>query len=318
MSQVSTTGVTASDVYTPARPRGVITRLLEDERWLGLALLTPTLVLLGLFTAYPFVKGIELAVTNTTVGVPGHFVGIQNFVALWHDDIFRLAVWNTCFYTVVATTVKLALGLWLALLLNRNFRGKALMRAAILLPFIIPTVLSTFAWKWMFDPTFSVINYVLLHLHLITVADRINWLGVPWLAMTSVIIVNVWRGVPFFAISLLAGLQTISPELHEAAAIDGARSWQRFRHVTWPLLLPVTMVIMLFSVIQTFADFQIVYVLTGGGPANTTQLFATYAYQIGIGTGLLSQGAAISLAIFPILLIVVIVQLVYIRKVETA
>ncbi|MGH7094919.1 MAG: carbohydrate ABC transporter permease, partial [Stellaceae bacterium] len=305
-------------VYTPTRRRGPISRLLEDERWLGLALLVPTIVLLGVFVAYPFVKGIELSVTDTRVGVPGHFVGLQNFIALWHDDIFRMAVWNTCFYTVVATSCKLVLGLWLALLLNRSFRGKAFMRAAILLPFIIPTVLSTYAWKWMFDPTFSVINYVLLHLHLITVADRINWLGVPWLAMTSVIIVNIWRGVPFFAISLLAGLQTISPELHEAAAIDGARPWQRFRHVTWQLLLPVTMVIMLFSVIQTFADFQIVYVLTGGGPANTTQLFATYAYQIGIGTGLLSQGAAISLAIFPILLLVVIVQLVYIRRVEVA
>ena len=316
MSQVS--AFAASDAYAPAWRRGTITRLMEDQRWFGLLLLTPTLVLLGLFTAYPFVKGIELAVTDSTVGVPGHFVGLQNFVALWRDDIFRMAVWNTCFYTVVATTVKLVLGLWLAVLLNRNFRGKALMRAVILLPFIIPTVLSTFAWKWMFDPTFSVINYVLLHLHLITIADRINWLGVPWLAMTSVIIVNVWRGVPFFAISLLAGLQTINPELQEAAALDGAGAWQRFRHVTWPLLLPVTMVIMLFSVIQTFADFQIVYVLTGGGPANTTQLFATYAYQLGIGTGLLSQGAAISLAIFPILLIVVIVQLVYIRKVETA
>jgi multiple sugar transport system permease protein len=184
-----------------------------------------------------------------------------------------------------------------------------------LLPFIIPTVLSTFAWKWMFDPTFSVLNYVLWHLGLIK--GRINWLGDPGLAMFSVIIVNVWRGVPFYAISLLAGLQTISPELHEAAAIDGARAWARFRHVTWPLLLPVTLVIVLFSVIQTFADFQLVYVLTGGGPANATQLFATYAYQLGIGTGLLSQGAAISLAIFPILLLVVIVQLVYIRKAET-
>jgi multiple sugar transport system permease protein len=137
------------------------------------------------------------------------------------------------------------------------------------------------------------------------------------MAMVSVIIVNVWRGVPFYAISLLAGLQTISPELHEAAAIDGARAWSRFRHVTWPLLLPVTLVIVLFSVIQTFADFQLVYVLTGGGPANGTQLFATYAYQLGIGTGLLSQGAAISLAIFPILLLVVIVQLIYIRRAET-
>jgi multiple sugar transport system permease protein len=208
-------------------------------------------------------------------------------------------------------------------------------------------VLSTFAWKWMFDPTFSVINWVILHIGLMSAqlvaltvsavanfphfsqiaidpdlaplfgSGRINWLGDPTLAMTAIIIVNVWRGVPFYAISLLAGLQTISPDLHEAAAIDGARAWQRFRHVTWPLLLPVTMVIVLFSVIQTFADFQLVYVLTGGGPANATQLFATYAYQIGIGTGLLSQGATISLAVFPVLLFVVIVQLLYIRRVET-
>jgi multiple sugar transport system permease protein len=167
----------------------------------------------------------------------------------------------------------------------------------------------------MFDPTFSVINYLLFQLGIIH--SRINWLGDPNLALISVIIVNVWRGVPFYAISLLAGLQTISPELHEAAAIDGARAWQRFRHITWPLLLPVTLVIVLFSVIQTFADFQLVYVLTGGGPANATQLFATYAYQIGIGTGLLSQGATISLAVFPVLLLVVIVQLIYIRRVET-
>jgi multiple sugar transport system permease protein len=301
--------------YVPAPKRGPITLLLEDERKLAICLLLPTVVLLALFIAYPFVNGILLSVTDTRVGVPGHFVGMQNFINIWNDDIFRVAVWNTCLYTFVTTIFKLALGLWLALLLNRNFRGKAFMRAFILLPFIIPTVLSTFAWKWMFDPTFSVLNWMLFHAHIIH--TRINWLGDPVMAMTSVIIVNVWRGVPFYAISLLAGLQTISPELHEAAAIDGARAWNRFRHVTWPLLLPVTLVIVLFSVIQTFADFQLVYVLTGGGPANATQLFATYAYQLGIGTGLLSQGAAISLAIFPILLLVVIVQLVYIRRAET-
>jgi len=298
----------------PGAPRPRF-RLLEDERWLAFVLLVPTLVLLGLFIAYPFVRGILLSVTNSRVGVPGEFVGLANFYKIFNDGIFRTSVYNTFLYTGVTTVFKLALGLWLAMLLNRNFRGKAFTRAFILLPFIIPTVLSTFAWKWMFDPTFSVLNYVLWHLGII--GGRINWLGDPGLAMISVIIVNVWRGVPFYAISLLAGLQTISPELHEAAAIDGARAWARFRHVTWPLLLPVTLVIVLFSVIQTFADFQLVYVLTGGGPANATQLFATYAYQLGIGTGLLSQGAAISLAIFPILLLVVIVQLVYIRKAET-
>jgi multiple sugar transport system permease protein len=289
-------------------------RLLEDERRLALLLLLPTMVLLGLFIAYPFVRGIMLSVTDSRVGVPGDFVGLENYRRLWSDSIFRAAVYNTFLYTGVTTVFKLGLGLWLAMLLNRNFRGKAFTRAFILLPFIIPTVLSTFAWKWMFDPTFSVLNWLLYHLGAIT--GRINWLGDPDLAMVSIMVVNIWRGVPFFAISLLAGLQTISPELQEAAAIDGARPWQRFWHVTWPLLLPVTMVVVLFSVIQTFADFQIVYVMTGGGPANATHLFATYAYQIGVGTGLLSQGAAISLAMFPILFLIVVVQLLYIRRVE--
>jgi multiple sugar transport system permease protein len=307
--------VTFAGRRVEAAPRGAAHRFLEDERRLAMMLLLPTIALLGLFIAYPFAKGVWLSVTDAKVGVPGQFVGLANFELIWNDQIFRVAVRNTFVYTAVTTVFKLALGLWLALLLNRHFRGKALVRAFILLPFIIPTVLSTFAWKWMFDPTFSVINWVLFQLGLIT--GRINWLGDPELAMISVIIVNVWRGVPFYAISLLAGLQTISPELEEAAAIDGARPWKRFWYVTWPLLLPVTMVVVLFSVIQTFADFQLVYVLTGGGPANATHLFATYAYQIGVGTGLLSEGAAISLAMFPVLFLVVIVQLLYIRRVET-
>ena len=303
--------LTADTVAAKVSPRR---RLLEDERWLALVLLLPTAVLLGLFIAYPFVRGIILAVTNARVGIPGEFVGLENFQRLANDPIFYRVVWNTVWYTAVTTVFKLGLGLWLALLLNRSFRGKAYIRAFILLPFIIPTVLSTFAWKWMFDPTFSVLNWLMYHLSIID--RRINWLGDGDLAMVSIIIVYIWRGVPFFAISLLAGLQTISPDLNEAAAIDGAKPLQRFWHITWPLLLPVTMVVVLFSVIQTFADFQIVYVMTGGGPANATHLFATYAYQLGVGTGLLSQGAAISLAMFPILFLIVVVQLLYIRRVE--
>ena len=296
--------------------RGRLSRLLEDERWLASALFLPTVVLLGLFIAYPFVDGVPLSVTNAKVGVPGEFVGLANFEKIWNDSIFRHAVWNTCWYTAVTTVFKLALGLWLALLLNRHFKGKAFVRAFVLLPFIIPTVLSTFAWKWMFDPTFSVINWLLFQLGIIT--QRINWLGDPDLALASVMVVNIWRGVPFYAISLLAGLQTINPDLHEAAAIDGAKPYQRFWYITWPLLLPVTMVVVLFSVIQTFADFQLVYVLTGGGPANATHLFATYAYQIGVGTGLLGEGAAISLFMLPVLFIVVWLQLRYLRRLEGA
>src|SRR5436305_8644842 len=297
--------IAETQVYMPQAPRPRL-RLLEDERWLALVLLVPTLVLLGMFIAYPFLRGILLSVTDTRVGVPGNFVGLANFYKIFNDGIFRTSVYNTFLYTGVTTVFKLALGLWLAMLLNRNFRGKAFTRAFILLPFIIPTVLSTFAWKWMFDPTFSVLNWILFQVGLIH--GRINWLGDPDLAMISVIIVNIWRGVPFFAITLLAGLQTISPELHEAAAIDGARPWQRFLHVTWPLLLPVTMVVGLFSIIQTFADFQLVYILTAGGPANATHLFATYADQLGVGTGLLSQGAAVSLAVCPVLRTLVLLQ----------
>src|SRR6202165_5384272 len=285
--------------------------MLEREGALAFWLLVPTLALLTLFIAYPFVRGVWLSLTNAVVGEPGHFIGFRHFTKIFDDSLFPTAGLQNFVFTVF----KLALGLWLALLLNRHFRGKAWVRAFILLPFIIPTVLSTLAWKWMFDPTFSVFNWLFWKLSIIN--SRINWLGDPELAMASIMTVNVWRGVPFYAISLLAGLQTINPDLHEAAAIDGANRWQRFWHVTWPLLLPVTMVVVLFSIIQTFADFQLVYVLTGGGPANSTQLFATYAYQIGVGTGLLSQGAAISLAMFPVLLIVVIVQLLYIRRLET-
>ncbi len=309
---VSTVEQRAGAPSQPPQPRW---RPFEDERWLAMALLLPTMILLALFIAYPFYRGIVLSVTSARVGVPGEFVGLQNFYRLAGDPIFYHVVWNTVWYTAVTTVFKLALGLWLALLLNRSFKGKAYIRAFILLPFIIPTVLSTFAWKWMFDPTFSVLNWLMFQLSIIN--RPINWLGDGDLAMLSIIIVNIWRGVPFFAISLLAGLQTINPDLNEAAAIDGAKPLQRFWYITWPLLLPVTMVVVLFSVIQTFADFQIVYVMTGGGPANATHLFATYAYQLGVGTGLLSQGAAVSLAMFPILFLIVIVQLLYIRRVET-
>jgi multiple sugar transport system permease protein len=262
------------------------------------------------------VMAIWFAMTDISVGVAGRFVGIVNFTKAWEDTIFQTAFRNTVFYTFWATVFKLSLGMWLALLLNRHFRFKRLIRASMLLPFIIPTVLSTFAWRWMFDPTFSVINWSLYHMGWIT--DRIPFLSNGDYAMWCAILVNTWRGMPFFAITLLAGLQTISPDLHEAAALDGANAWHRFWHVTWPLLLPVTLVVVVFSVIQTFSDFQLIYVLTGGGPANSTHLVATYAYQIGVASGLLGQGAAISLFMFPVLFGVVWVQLRYLKRMEGA
>ncbi len=292
------------------------TRLLENQRVLATALLAPGVAILAVFIAYPFVMAIWFSLTDISVGTRGQFVGIANFQKAWNDTIFQTAFWNTCFYTFWATVFKLALGMWLALLLNRHFRFKRMIRAWMLLPFIIPTVLSTFAWRWMFDPTFSVINWTLYHLGWIS--DRLPFLSDGDWAMWCAIAVNTWRGTPFFAITLLAGLQTINPDLHEAAALDGANAWHRFWHVTWPLLLPVTLVVVVFSVIQTFSDFQLIYVLTGGGPANQTHLVATYAYQVGIHSGLLGEGAAISLFMFPVLFLVVLFQLRYLKRMEGA
>jgi multiple sugar transport system permease protein len=270
--------------------------------------------MLSIFVLYPFSKGLWLSVLNTEVAIPGEFIGLKNFIKLWNDQIFRRTAQNTILYTIAATILKLGLGMIVALLLNQLIGFKRIIRASMLLPWIVPTILSALAWKWMFDPTFSVISFFLFHLGI--TSKQISWLGGPVLSLTSVIIVNAWRGMPFFAITLLAGLQTITPTLYEAAAIDGASGWQRFWYVTWPLLMPVTLVVVLFSVIMTFADFQLVYILTGGGPANSTHLFATYAYQIGIGTGKISEGAAVSLAMFPFLFLIVIFQLWYIRRGE--
>src|SRR5262245_40623648 len=301
-----------SSMSRPAR----LTRILENESLLAAVLLLPTVLLLGLFIAYPFVMGVWLSLSNTSVGNIGEFVGVKNFVKAWDDSIFQTAFRNTFVYTFWATIFKLSLGMWLALLLNRTFRGKRIVRASMLLPFIVPTVLSTFAWRWMFDPTFSVLNWLLYHSGMIV--TKLPFLSDGTYGLSCAIAVNTWRGMPFFAITLLAGLQTINPDLHEAASLDGANGWQRFWSVTWPLLKPVTLVVVVFSVIQTFSDFQLIYVLTGGGPANATHLLATYAYQIGVATGLLGEGAAISLFMLPVLFIVVWLQLRYLRRLEGA
>lgn len=299
----------------PSAPRpALLASVLDDEKLLALLLLSPAVLLLAVFIAYPFAMGIWLALSDASVGNPGHFIGVKNFVKAWNDSIFRTAFWNTAVYAFWANVLKLALGLWVALLLNRHFRAKRLVRASMLLPFIVPTVLSALAWRWMFDPTFSVLNWLLYRVGLITV--KLPFLSDASWALWCAIVVNTWRGMPFFAITLLAGLQTINPDLHEAASLDGANAWRRFRHVTWPLLTPVTIVVVVFSVIQTFADFQLIYVLTGGGPANSTHLVATYAYQIAIGAGLLGEGTAMSLFMFPVLFAVVWIQLRYLRRLE--
>ena len=242
----------------------------------------------------------------------GTFVGLKNFVADVNDPIFWRVVLNTFVYTGAATLLKMVGGLGLALAMNQHFRMKNLVRALLLLPFIVPTVLSTVAWLWMLDPAFSVVNRMLIGLGVPKPGP--SWLGNPYLAMFSIIMINTWRGLPFYGITLLAGLQTVPPELYEAATIDGASGWQRFWYVTLPLLKPIILIVTLFSIIFTFADFQLVYVLTHGGPQNATHLFATYAFDIGLGAGQLGLGASIALTMLPALALLIIALTLYLRR----
>lgn len=380
--EVAVSARTAQPRQPPAR-----IPLLEREHILAYVLLAPAVITLVVFVAYPFVYGIWLSLTNSKIGIPGHFIGPRNFRSVLDDPIFRRAVANTFAYTAVTTVFKLVLGIAMALVLNNQFRGKRFARAAMLLPWIVPTVLSALAWKLIFDSLYSPINWMLHHrwawsdlyqlgvalvafvlgiyaafylgrvlgasragrrlganatlLLQLTVAIVVivgwnkvvgpmfdppggqwqltkrgpSWLGQNPFPMISLMIANIWRGVPFFGISLLAGLQTIPTELYEAAAIDGASARQRFIRVTLPLLRPVLAVVLLLSTILTFADFQLIAVLTNGGPANSTQVFATYAYQTGIvGGGNIGVGAAISLFMFPVLMIVVFAVLLSLRR----
>jgi multiple sugar transport system permease protein len=317
----------AHAALAPRVEMGRIATALEDQRILGYVLLTPALVLILVFIAYPFVLGIWMSLTDKLVGTPGKFVGLANYARLLDSDIFRTAAWNTVFFTFMATVFKAALGMWLAILLNRKFRLQRFARAAVLLPFIVPTVLSTLAWLWMFDATFSVFNWTMrffwqMDISLFGMPLKQNWgyfsgplwLGDPGWAMFSVILVNVWRGLLFFAISFLAALQTIPPELYDAADIDGATAWKKFWHVTLPMIKPVAIVVVVFSIVVTFADFQLVYVLTRGGPNNATHLLATLAYQLGMTSGNIGQGAAVALFMLPILASVIVFQLWYLRR----
>ncbi len=306
---------------------GRIGLLLEDEKVLGYVLMTPALLLILVFIAYPFGLGVWMSLTDKLVGQPGEFIGLANYRKLFDSDIFHQAAWNTVFFTTMATILKAALGMWLALLLNRKMRFARFTRAAVLLPFIVPTVLSTLAWLWMLDSTFSVFNWSMrwlwqMKIEVFGLMLKGNWgyfsgplwLGDPHWAMFSIIMVNVWRGLPFFAISFLAGLQTIPPELYDAADIDGATGWSKFWHVTLPLIKPVAIVVVVFSIVVTFADFQLVYVLTRGGPTNSTHLFATLSYQLAMGSGNLGEGAAVALFMLPVLCVVIVIQLWYLRR----
>jgi multiple sugar transport system permease protein len=284
----------------------VLKQLAHNRNFLGLLFMLPAAAFLLLFLVYPLGLGVWLSFTDAKIGTPGEFVGLENYEWIVGDTKFQIAVFFTIFYTVVASVIKFAVGLYLALLLNKHLPFKAIIRAVVLIPFIVPTVLSAIAFWWIFDPQFSIVSWSLRQVGLLH--GNINFLGETWNARYSVIFANVWRGVPFIAITLLAGLQTVPPSLYEAATLDGATPWQMFVKITYPLLTPIIAVVMTFSVLFTFTDFQLIKVLTNGGPAGATELMATMSYNTAILGGRIGEGAAISTAMVPFLLAAILVS----------
>jgi multiple sugar transport system permease protein len=295
-------------IVAPSQVREVSAwdRIKTNRQVLGAWFMVPAAGFLLLFLAYPLGLGIWMSFTDARIGRAGSFIGLENYEWLLEDSSFINATVFTITYTVVASVFKFAIGLYLALLLNKHIPFRALVRAIILIPFIVPTVLSAIAFWWIFDPQFSIISWSLRKMGLIS--GNIDFLGVPLHAQASVIFANVWRGIPFIAITLLAGLQTVPPSLYEAATLDGATPWQMFYRITYPLLTPIIAVVMTFSVLFTFTDFQLIWAMTRGGPVNATHLMATLSYQRGILGGRLGEGAAIATAMVPFLLAAIMVS----------
>jgi multiple sugar transport system permease protein len=289
----------------PAVHRRVLARL-ETERVLGYVLLLPAVLYIAALIGYPFLLALWIAVTNQTVGnaATAKFIGLDNFAWAVQNTIFQTALRNTILLTVGTEIVKMLLGTTLAFLLIRPFKGRGIARALIIIPWAIPIAISVIAWRWMFDSQYSVINWALVHAGLVSPLSKPNYLGDPNIAIWSIAAVNVWRGVPFSAIIVMAGLTSIPPELLEAARLDGASFLQRWRMVIVPIIAPILFISLLFSIVFTLTDMTVVYLLTGGGPVNSTHVLSSLAFQVGVRSTALSRGAAISLFLFPVVLVI--------------
>ena len=277
-------------------------RLLDDERWLGRLMLTPAIAYIALLIGFPFLLALYYSVSDITVGGRTmSYVGLRNFLAIVQNPTFRLALRNTLTFAFVSQILVLILANVLAQALMKDFRGKWVVRCLILLPWMAPISLGTIGWLWMFDSIYSVINWTLQAVGILDHNTRIMWLGKPALAMASVITVHVWRLLPLATVILIAGLSSVPQDIHDAAAVDGAGFWRHHFQITIPLVVPIMTVAVLFGFVFAFTDMIVIYVLTRGGPYNSTQVLASLAFFTGIDGGDLAEGAAISLFLFPLL-----------------
>ena len=283
----------------------------SDQR-IPIAVLIATLLFLVLVQGYPFLWALFVSLRNQRIGDGGSFVGFLNYIELLQTPAFWRAIWFTLLYVFLAILFKLILGFIMATALNQPLRGRSIFRALLFLPWALPTVTSVLAWRWMLGDIGGIFNHALISLGII--ARPIGWLGDPVWARFSVIVVNVWRGTPFFGISILAGLQAISPELYEVAKIDGAGAWRRLVSVTIPSVQPLLLLVTLVSTIWTLGDFTIIWIMTRGGPANATHVFSTLSYITSFQNLFLSRGVAISMSIVPLSLLLMFVTMRYIFR----
>ncbi|WP_247836602.1 sugar ABC transporter permease [Bradyrhizobium sp. 200] len=293
------------------------TRLADNERLLWPLMLAPAILYIVLLVGFPFLLSLFYSVSDVTVGGRSmNFVGLENFHRVVASNTFWTALKNTLIFTIVSQFFVLVFANILAMALSADFRGKWLVRLLILLPWVAPISLGAIGWLWIYDSIYSVINWTGQALRILGPNDWPIWLGQPNLAMASIIVVQIWRIVPLATVILLAGLTSIPQDIHDAAAVDGAGFWRRTLQITFPLLLPITLVAVLFGIIFTFTDMIVVFLLTRGGPYDQTQVLATWAFFTGIQGGDLAGGAAVSLFLFPVLVAVAIVFLLLARRSE--
>ncbi|MBI3129475.1 MAG: sugar ABC transporter permease [Candidatus Tectomicrobia bacterium] len=277
----------------------------------------PAVLFIVLVVGIPFLLALFYSVSDISMGDRTmRFVGLRNFIAIWGTTNFQTAIWNTFVFAIVSQILVIVLGTALALALLRDFRGKWLIRFLLLLPWVAPISLGTIGWLWIFDSTYSVLNWTLETLRFISPNDWYMWLGIPHLAMGSVIAVHVWRILPLATVILLAGLSSIPHDIHDAARVDGAGYWRHLFEITVPLIRPIMLVAGLFGLVFAFTDMIVIFVLTRGGPYDTTQVLATLAFFTGIQGGDIAEGAAIALFLFPMLLAVAIGFLRVARRTE--
>jgi multiple sugar transport system permease protein len=299
-----------------AAPRG-LGFVLDRPQWLGPLMLGPAVLYIVLVVGFPFVLAILYAFSGVTVGTRNlDFVGFRNFISVLQTPKFQTALWNTFVFALTAQVLVMMLGTILALALARDFRGKWFVRLLLLLPWVAPISLGTIGWLWILDSTYSVLNWTLETLGLIGPNDWFMWLGVPRLAMGSVIAIHVWRILPLATVILLAGLSSIPHDIHDAARVDGAGFWRHLLEITLPLVRPIMLVAGLFGLVFAFTDMIVIFVLTRGGPYDTTQVLASLAFFTGIQGGDLAEGAAIALFLFPLLLAAAIAFLRVARRSE--